>query len=535
MGFVTNSHINVPVESGDDHPTRIAVQVVPFHYALPDWPDLTHAKWMPYSSNVDLDLGESDGKKMADILGEWDDGTIMGSGVPITLLRSLPVIAVTNPPSLLTVQPLIQLNGYSDRPLGSIHFDVVNESGTYTVRNGQGFVTDHYFDRNSFESTTNYFTCFDIGLSRGTNTIVLRCTDNAGNVATTTVHYVFTTVGQTNPPVITLGWPTNGSYLGGEDISLSGQLDNPTATILGWITDSQGHTQVLEGLVETQGRYWFDHVRVPEGIGYVSLIAFDAATNSSATNFTIHRSHTEFKIDPVPVIPPFGTVTVTGRIGRSNYAVWVNGVQAVVQPDGKWKAERVPVTPGSVASFHASGRPMDTNAPDPDVDTNPPPPICWGQATNQIQAGVYFPAPPTNQADGYACDLYIMNTSGSNQSLNWVRPKENARFIPYLYGRNGTNVPMTTRNEPLELLPNARMNIHHLGKREAGLIDGVLDLPANTPVRLASLHLADWFSLSPGQYILDIGPQLFHVNEAGDLVPFDAARVETNITVVQQP
>jgi hypothetical protein len=48
-------------------------------------------------------------------------------------------------------------------------------------------------------------------------------------------------------------------------------------------------------------------------------------------------------------------------------------------------------------------------------------------------------------------------------------------------------------------------------------------------------NLADWFSVSPGQYILEIGPQLFHINDVGDLMPFDLAWVGTNISVVQQP
>jgi hypothetical protein len=79
------------------------------------------------------------------------------------------------------------------------------------------------------------------------------------------------------------------------------------------------------------------------------------------------------------------------------------------------------------------------------------------------------------------------------------------------------------------------MNIHHLGKEELDKIDGVVDLPANTPVKVASLNLADWFSLPPGQYILEIGPQLFHINYGGDLMPFDLAWVRTNVGVVQQP
>lgn len=535
LRFVTNSHIQVPVEAGDKVPMRMAVQVVPAGRGAPVWPDWSQAKWMPYSSNVELDLGERDGKKMAYIRGEWDDGKITVMGLPITLVRSLLVIAVTNPPSPLTAQPMIQLKGYSDRPLASIRFDVVNESGTYTVRDTEGFVNDQHFDPTSFEFTTNYFTCYDIGLSRGTNTIVLRCTDDAGNITTTNFHFVFTTSGHTNPPVITLDQPSAGSPLVGREFTIRGYLDDPTASIMGWVTDSQGQILARGGLVERDGRYWFEHLPVPEGTGYVSLIAFDAATNSSVTNFTIHRSHSGLRLDPPPDVSNQLTVTVTGFRDRTNYTVWVNGVQAVVQPDGKWKAERVPVTPGGVAIFTAVERPIDTNAPDPDAGTNAPPPIYWGQATNQIKTGVYFPAPATNHVNRYACDLYVMNASGSNQSLSWVRPKEHARFVPYLYGVNGTIVPMTIRGEPLELLPNTRMNIHHLGKQDVDLIDGILDLPANTPIRVASLNLADWFSLSPGQYILEIGPQLFHVNEAGDLTPFDAARVGTNITVIEQP
>ena len=57
----------------------------------------------------------------------------------------------------------------------------------------------------------------------------------------------------------------------------------------------------------------------------------------------------------------------------------------------------VPVGDGGVAIVDANERPIDTNAPNPDANTNVPPPIYWGQATNQMKAGLYFPMPPTNQ------------------------------------------------------------------------------------------------------------------------------------------
>ena len=100
-----------------------------------------------------------------------------------------------------------------------------------------------------------------------------------------------------------------------------------------------------------------------------------------------------------------------------------------------------------------------------------------------------------------------MNLAGSNQSLNWVRPKENARFFANLFATNGTNIPGIIRSDPLEALPEAMMNIHHLGQHEVGLIDGVLELPPDTPVRVASLNLFDRFSLAPGKYWLEIGPR----------------------------
>ena len=105
------------------------------------------------------------------------------------------------------------------------------------------------------------------------------------------------------------------------------------------------------------------HLKPPEGAGYVSLMAFDAATNSSATNFTIYRSHSGLRIDPLPAVSNQLTITVTGYRDRTNYTVWVNEVQAVTQPDGKWKANGVPVGDGGVAIVDASERPIDTNAP----------------------------------------------------------------------------------------------------------------------------------------------------------------------------
>jgi hypothetical protein len=65
-------------------------------------------------------------------------------------------------------------------------------------------------------------------------------------------------------------------------------------------------------------------------------------------------------------------VTVTGSVGDTNYAVWVNGVPAVVDSSGNWSATDVPVTKGCTASFTATAYPPD----------EVPPPEAAGQGTN---------------------------------------------------------------------------------------------------------------------------------------------------------
>jgi hypothetical protein len=109
--------------------------------------------------------------------------------IPVPLPRRLgpPAITITEPKEGATRCPLIQLKGRSDQPLRSVRFDLINTSRQ--LLDHQGFVTDSYFDLALWKQTTNYFQCFDINLTPGTNTIVLRCEDLMGRVTTNTLIY----------------------------------------------------------------------------------------------------------------------------------------------------------------------------------------------------------------------------------------------------------------------------------------------------------------------------------------------------------
>ena len=125
---------------------------------------------------------------------------------------------------------MIQLQGYSTRPLRSIRYDLLNSSNGVT--NAEGFVNHQEIDRLTGDLSTNYFTCHDIDLAPGDNTIVLRCQDFAGNVATNVFSYLFTLEGDNTPPIIALDRPINGHKLSGNTFTARGRLDDPTAKVV---------------------------------------------------------------------------------------------------------------------------------------------------------------------------------------------------------------------------------------------------------------------------------------------------------------
>ena len=120
-----------------------------------------------------------------------------------------PLVVVTSPTNSTTPLPTIQISGYSPEPLASLSYDVANTNGLVTNLPGQ--ISYQYYDTNISDYTTNYFQLYDVDLAGGTNTIIIHATDLAGNVTTTNFPFTFNLAGDTNVPVLTLFWPTNGA------------------------------------------------------------------------------------------------------------------------------------------------------------------------------------------------------------------------------------------------------------------------------------------------------------------------------------
>jgi hypothetical protein len=324
-------------------------------------PDFDKAVWIPFKTNLVADLGPGDG-------GRWlwvsfrsrNQRDLQWEAHHIAVQTSPTSIVITNPKVTITSQPVIELQGFTSSDWGSpLEYKVLNQNGVITA-SGEGLVNDRYFDQTLWDYTTNYFTCYDIQLSPGTNTIELRGKDLAGFSFATNVVYLFTTAGDTKPPVISLDWPRPKEKLSGRSFTARGRLDDFTAQVTGQIS-ANGETNSVAGLVGRSGDFWIEGLPLALGKNYLTLMAADAAGNSSSTNLMLYGVEGELSMDPVLPADQLwqSRVNVTGKVSPNDDRVWINGVEAEVKPDGTWFAKNVPVhssSAGGTAIFDLTAR-----------------------------------------------------------------------------------------------------------------------------------------------------------------------------------
>ena len=383
----------------------------------------------------------------------------------------------------------------------------------------------------------NTFSCYDIGLTPGTNTVVLRCTDFAGNTLTTNLTFVFTSTGDTNPPVLTVLFPRDGYKIYGSEFTLQGILDDPTARIVALASSPTAETTEIKGLVARDGNVWIERIPLPEGTSDITVIATDVAGNSSLTNITVKKSFDKFEVDPVPPSELLykRNVTVTGYFSGTNHTVWVNGIKATMDETGRWKAEQVPVTEGGSADFDVVSIPNDRRATLAE-STNSTPMILWGETTNSLRVGIALPNGDTNKFNPHRCQLYAINVSGTNLGRDWIRTKEPYRFQVRLFEKGGKEVPRKVIGKLPDLTLPDNLNLHRLQRNDLAFIDGVLACRTNREVCLGSFSLLDMFRLErPGVYRLEAAGRVFKIEKDGRLTPISLPLISAEVSVIDQP
>jgi hypothetical protein len=415
-GTDPNQNINFTVRLGNQHfnttnasGSYLVLNGVPSYEAvLAGTDDLDSAVWSNYDGIVHLPLGSTNGAYQVwlGLKGHAPNASPIWMGTTVYLDRAAPVLVITNPTNSVVAQPYLQLQGYSDKPLAAVSFDVTNALGVLT--NQAGYVTQHTLDTNTLEFTSDYFQCYDILLTNGINTITLRATDPAGNLTTTNFTVTLDYASATNP-VIKLYWPQDGTKIIGSSFNWRGWVDDATATVIAQIVDTNGVTNLVQGLVERDGKFWAQNLPLASGTNYLTLSVTNTAGLLSETNIMVVKSEVVLTINPVSGNLWLPTVQVTGAVSDTNCTVWVNGVPATITPylngTGYWIADNVPVGDGGTASFTAtvyppgeapgsSGgggtNPSSPGSADLDLDADKPPGLVlesakWGH-TEKIKA-----------------------------------------------------------------------------------------------------------------------------------------------------
>jgi hypothetical protein len=406
------------------------------------------ASWTPYTaSNITANMGTVQGwhTVWVGLCGQAPGAQQTWNGIRLNLDLTAPILVVTNASSVIV--PMMQLQGYANEELANLTFDLVNANGA--ISNQTGYMTGAIFDTNSFSYTNNAFKCFDLVLASGVNTVTLHAVDLSGNL--TTSNLIFNLDYSSKPaPVIQLYWPQDGTQIGAGSFTWRGAVDDPTVALAAQITDTNGDTNAVAGVIERNGNFWVDNIPLYAGTNYLALTAIDINSNVTTTNITVVQSSVQIAIAPITDDLNQQTVTVSGTINTNNYTVWVNGVaasQSGTAPSISWTANNVPLngagcavvqtraipdTPadnygngtangggGTNSNLSNPGNPLSPDCLDAEINQDKPPSlICDNYHQSWTQQGAQFDNP--SNAPYYAW-LYTQTidwsaeTGGSSQ------------------------------------------------------------------------------------------------------------------------
>ena len=259
-------------------------------------------------------------------------------------------VVITSPTNGVVGTPSIQLKGRFAGNISSITYDVIDSEGCRTDQWCNYVIS---WDPGPEEVAPYYFECPDLSLSKGSNLIVLHTLFDDGRKLTNQITCVLDYSKFTNPPELKIMWPSNGTSIGGSMFTLKAQVaDSTTAIHVSVSRQSAPPLEFDDAIVEHNGLVIVKDLPLEDGTNVISVIAKDAAGNSSTTNLNIYESPIKITMRPVnPDELNQQFVTVSGMISDTSLTVWVNGQQATVSTNGQWKADRV--TYGQTGIVHS--------------------------------------------------------------------------------------------------------------------------------------------------------------------------------------
>ncbi|MFO1476634.1 MAG: glycosyl hydrolase [Verrucomicrobiota bacterium] len=161
-------------------------------------------------------------------------------------------------------------------------------------------------------------------------------------------------------PALQLWWPQEGTEICSHEFTADGQLDATNITVSAEIRSDQS-TNSLDAVVDRNGHFWLESVPVTGKTNTLTVTARNKAGQSSTLQIQVLKSDTVISIDPFSPDELWKPrARLTGGVFPGRRQVWINGIPAEVDRDGRWIAEEVPVPAtnhGGKGMFHTSTRP----------------------------------------------------------------------------------------------------------------------------------------------------------------------------------
>jgi len=316
--------LDIEVERG--HPFSMAVLVDSTNYV--------DAVWQPFNPKLKVDLGLTEGwhEVRVGLRGRANTSRQTWQWRRFSLEKTPPTLTIVSPTNAVISGPFLQIEGTSSESVTSLTYDLYNAAGGKT---NQYIVTGSYASNLDEPMKKIHFRCVDVEVVAGTNLITLKATDEAGNNATKTVCYVMNPNIETNPPVINLHWPTDGTQIGQDRVTWRGFVNNPATAIMVSSVVTNGANQTFPAIVERDGSFWVENIPLQPGTNRLILDATGPGGLKSNTNIMVVRSGLDLKIN---LLSP-SDISASGSISQPGYTVWVNKVKAGQSTDGKWQTE----------------------------------------------------------------------------------------------------------------------------------------------------------------------------------------------------
>ena len=307
--------------------------------------NLAHGVWQPYTNSDIVAALEGDGDYtvFVGLRGFPTNATATWEVVDLVKNTVPPQLTVTSPAGGTVSQTPIQFQGFANEALNTVTFDLSNANGT--VSNQPAFLTGQYYDPTLMAFTTNYFQSDNINLAGGLNIITFHATDWAGNETNFSLALNY----PLSAPTLNFIWPLSGTVVASSTFTLQAQVNNPALTISATV----GSTTV-QGVVEQNGTAWVQNLPLSPGTNNVTVTVSDANGNMSVTNLNVVENNVGLRMDQLePWDGNLGrpVADVTGKIGNSALAVYVNGAKVVNMAGGTWEAYDVGMNPAGTAVF----------------------------------------------------------------------------------------------------------------------------------------------------------------------------------------